>query len=175
MNLNKIHSNIKIDEVTDSKVFVIFLIYWNQIVINSIQKIIDRLFLFESSRHYFVCLDQSTRLASINKRCWIEIINFDLIYFLNEMSNNFWFWMTQHFMSFFIRDHQIKFRCFWFSFECLELLIWKIIFENSMTFYKFNDAKDNFFSMQSFFFDVLMNLFFHHLCQTDQTDEKFKH
>ncbi len=159
----------------DSKVLIIFFIHWNQIVIDSIQKIINRFFLFESSRHYLVCFDQSTRLASINKRCWIEIVNFDLIYSLSEMSNNFWSRMTQHFMSFFTRDHQIRFKCFWFSFKCFKLLIWEIIFENSMIFYRFNDAKDNFFSMQSFFFDVSMNFFFHHLDQTDQIDEKFKH
>jgi hypothetical protein len=146
MNINEIHSNIKIDEVIDSKILVIFLIHWNQIVIDSTQRIIDRFFLLESSRHYFVCLDQSTRLASINRRCWIEIVNFDLIYLLSEMNNNFWFRMIQHFMSFFIRDHQIKFKCFWFSFKCIKSIVdWWILFENSMILYRFDKTKDNFF------------------------------
>ncbi len=151
MSINEIHSSIKIDEVIDSKIFVILFIHWNQIVIDSIQRIINRFFLLESSRHYLVCLDQSTRLASINRQCWIEIVNFDLIYLFNKMSNNFWSRVIQHFMSFSTRDHQIKFKCFWFNFKCFKLLIWKIIFENSMIFYRFNDAKDSFFSMQSFF------------------------
>jgi hypothetical protein len=51
MSINEIHSCIKIDEVIDLKVFVVFFIHWNQIVIDSTQKIIDRFFLFESSRH----------------------------------------------------------------------------------------------------------------------------
>jgi hypothetical protein len=131
----------------NSIIFIIFFIHENEIIFDSTQRIIDRFFVFDFLRHDFVCLDQSTRLASINRRCRIEIVNFDFVYFLNKMSNYFWSRMTQYFMSFFTRDHQIRFKCSWFSFKCFKLLIWEIIFENSVIFYRFNDAKDNFFSM----------------------------
>jgi hypothetical protein len=91
-----------------------------------------------------MCLDQDTRLASIDRRCWVEIINLDLIYLFNEMSNNFWSRVIQHLMSFSARDRQIRFKCFWFSFKCFKS-IWRIFFENSMIFYRFDKAKNNFF------------------------------
>jgi hypothetical protein len=105
MSINEIHSDIKIDEIINSQILVVFFIHWNQIVIDSIQKIIDRFFLFESSKHDFVCFNKNTHLAFINQRCWLEIINFDLVYSLNEMNNNFRFRMFKHFVLFFIRDH----------------------------------------------------------------------
>jgi hypothetical protein len=51
MSINEIHFNIKIDEMIDSEIFVVFFIHWIKIVIDSIQRIIDRFFLFESSKH----------------------------------------------------------------------------------------------------------------------------
>jgi hypothetical protein len=147
MNINEIHSDSKANEMTDSIIIVVFLIHWNKIIIDSTQRMINRFSLIDSTKHDFVCLNQSTRLAFIDRRCWLEIIDFDLVYSLSEMKNNFRSRMFKHFVSFFVRDHKIRFKCLWFIFDCFKCLIREIILENSVIFDWFNDTKDNFFSM----------------------------
>jgi hypothetical protein len=89
MSVYKIHFDIKIDEMIYSIILIVFFIHRDEIVIDAIQWVIDRFFLSRSSRHYLMYFDQDTRLASIDRRCWIEIVNFDFVYLLDEMNNNF--------------------------------------------------------------------------------------
>jgi hypothetical protein len=104
ININEIHFDSKTDEMINSIFIVVFFIHWNKIIVDSIQRVIDWFFLIDSTRHDLVCLNQSTRFAFIDRRCWLEIINFDLVYLLSEMSKNFRSRMFKHFVSFSASD-----------------------------------------------------------------------
>jgi hypothetical protein len=44
MSISEIHSDLKINDMIDLKIIVVFFIDWNKIIINSIQRMIDRFF-----------------------------------------------------------------------------------------------------------------------------------
>ncbi len=87
ISINKLHIDLKTNEMIDSIIVIIILDHRNKIVFDSTQWMIDRFFLIDLTRHQMMLFDKSTRFALIAWWCWLEIVNLDLIHCILQMRN----------------------------------------------------------------------------------------
>ncbi len=65
ISINKIHINLKINKMINSIIIIIILDHRNKIVFDSIQWMINRFFLIDTTRHQIMFFDENTNFALI--------------------------------------------------------------------------------------------------------------